>query len=100
MVRRNSGRKGWKTLMLASWLLVVGCCLFGGFVCLTWGLGFPCVVSGLLVLPLCGAAPTFLCLPQSKVGKRKRLKPLTFKRVPRAATVVVHLESVPSRIPR
>jgi hypothetical protein len=36
-------------------------------------LAFPCFVSGVLALPLCGAAPTFLCLPQRKVGKRKRL---------------------------
>ena len=88
----------------------------GGFVCcsdllvflfvwifglsLSGSLAFPCVVSGLLALPLCGAAPTFLCLPQSKVGKRKRLKPLAHKRVPRAARVVVHLESVPPHIRR
>ncbi|MDT8836069.1 hypothetical protein ParKJ_01425 [Paraburkholderia fungorum] len=63
-------------------------------------LAFPCFVIGLLALPLCGAAPTFLCLPQRKVGKRKRLTPLAHKRVPRAATVVVHLESVTSRILR
>ncbi|MFL6646067.1 MAG: hypothetical protein ACJ8GM_17395, partial [Paraburkholderia fungorum] len=44
-------------------------------------LAFPCFVSGLLALPLCGAAPTFLCLPQRKVGKRKRLKPPAHKRV-------------------
>jgi hypothetical protein len=35
-----------------------------------------------------------------QVGKRKRLKPLILKRVPRAATVVVHLESVFPRTPR
>jgi hypothetical protein len=63
-------------------------------------LAFPCFVSGLLVSPLCGAAPTFLCLPQRKVGKRKRLTPLALKRVPRTATVVVHLESVFSHIQR
>jgi len=45
-------------------------------------LAFPCFVSGLLALPLCGAAPTFLCRPQRKVGKRKRLTPLILKRVP------------------
>ena len=27
---------------------------------------FPCIVSGLLVLPLCGAAPTFLCRRKEK----------------------------------
>jgi hypothetical protein len=32
------------------------------------------ILIGLLVLPLCGAAPTFLCQPQRKVGKRKRLQ--------------------------
>ena len=76
------------------WLGVVVVCSVVG------PLAFPCFVSGLLALPLCGAAPTFLCLPQRKVGKRKRLKPLILKRVPRAATVVVHMESVPPRTPR
>jgi hypothetical protein len=63
-------------------------------------LAFPCFVSGLLALPLCGAALTSLCRPQREVSKRKRLKPLILKRVPRAATVVVHLESDLSRIRR
>jgi hypothetical protein len=27
---------------------------------------FPCFASGLLVSPLCGAAPTFLCLAKEK----------------------------------
>src|SRR6201995_189234 len=45
-------------------------------------LAFPCFLAGLLAFPLCGGAPTFLCLPQRKVGKRKRLKPPIFKRVP------------------
>ncbi len=57
-------------------------------------LAFPCFVSGLLVLPLCGAAPTFLCLPQRKVGKRKRLKPLLLSGDRGLYRVVVHLESV------
>jgi hypothetical protein len=35
-------------------------------------LAFPCILIGLLASPLCGAAPTFLCRPQRKVGKRKR----------------------------
>src|ERR1700761_8465571 len=34
----------------------------------------PLFAFGLFALPLCGAAPTFLCLPQRKVGKRKRLQ--------------------------
>src|SRR5438445_702415 len=29
---------------------------------------FPCFVIGLLVFPLCGGAPTFLCWRQRKVG--------------------------------
>ena len=62
-------------------------------------LAFPCFLIGLLALPLCGAAPTFLCLPQRKVGKRKRLTPLILKRVPRTVAVVVHLESVASHTP-
>ncbi|RKE25320.1 hypothetical protein B0G76_6847 [Paraburkholderia sp. BL23I1N1] len=61
------------------------CCSFGrvafGF-CLPGALAFPCFLIGLLASPLCGAAPTFLCLPQRKVGKRKRLTPLAHKRVP------------------
>ncbi len=61
-------------------------------------LAFPCFLIGLLALPLCGAAPTSLCQPQREVGKRKRLKPLILKRVPRTVAVVVHLESVPSHI--
>ena len=73
---------------------------FGGIVVDLGLLAFPCFVSGLLALPLCGAAPTFLCLPQRKVGKRKRLTPLILKRVPRTAAVVVHLESVPPHTPR
>ncbi|MFL9869160.1 hypothetical protein PQR67_33745, partial [Paraburkholderia fungorum] len=31
--------------------------------CVPTVLAFPCFLSGLLALPLCGAAPTFLCLP-------------------------------------
>ena len=61
---------------------------------------FSCFVSGLLVLPLCGAAPTFLCLPQRKVGKRKRLKPLMLSGHRSLLRVVVRLESVFSHIPR
>ncbi|WP_211705020.1 hypothetical protein, partial [Paraburkholderia domus] len=40
----------------------------------------------------------FSLLLQREVGKRKQLTPPIFKRVPRAVTVVVHLESVPSHI--
>jgi hypothetical protein len=72
-------------------------CLLGAFVCVPTALAFPWFLIGLLALPLCGAAPTFLCLLQRKVGKRKQLEPPA-KRVPRTATVVVHLESVPSHI--
>ena len=61
---------------------------------------FPCFVSGLLALPLCGAAPTFLCMPQRKVGKRKRLKPLMLSGSRGLLRVVVHLESVFSHILR
>jgi hypothetical protein len=37
-------------------------------------LAFPCIVVGLLVLPLCGAAPTFFAAAK-KVGKESRFKP-------------------------
>src|SRR6266705_1869601 len=54
-----------------------------GALCLcAYGLAFPCFDIGLLAFPLCGGAPTFLCLPQRKVGKRKRLKPPALTRVP------------------
>jgi hypothetical protein len=68
--------------------------------CLPAVLAFPCFLSGLLALPLCGAAPTSLCRLQREVGKRKQLTPLIPKRVPRTVAVVVHLESVFSHIPR
>ena len=65
--------------------------------CVPTALAFPCIVIGLLVLPLCGAAPTFLCRRKEKIGKRKRLE-APAKRVPRTVAVVVHLESVPSHL--
>jgi hypothetical protein len=49
-------------------------------------------------LPLCGAALTFFAAAK-KDKQRKRLE-APAKRVPRTATVVVHLESVPSHIRR
>jgi hypothetical protein len=62
------------------------------------GLGAFCInyVSGLLVLPLCGAALTFFAAAK-KDKQRKRLTPQILKRVPRTVRVVVHLESVPSQ---
>jgi hypothetical protein len=68
------------------------------FVCVPTALAFPCIVIGLLALPLCGAALTFFAAAK-KDKQRKRLEAPT-KRVPRAATVVVHLESVFSHIQR
>src|ERR1700760_4425086 len=59
-------------------------------------LAFPCCVSGLLALPLCGAALTFFAAAK-KVSKESGLPPPAYKWVPRAVAVVVHLESVPSR---
>jgi len=44
-------------------------------------LAFPCFVSGLLALPLCGAALTFFAAAK-KDKQRKRLTPLILKRVP------------------
>jgi hypothetical protein len=45
----------------------------GGFACgasflvvVPGTLAFPCCVIGLLALPLCGAAPTFLCRRKEK----------------------------------
>jgi hypothetical protein len=57
------------------------------FVVVRGALAFPCFRVGMLALPLCGAAPTFLCLPQRKVGKRKRLTPL--------APATIHLAPPP-----
>jgi hypothetical protein len=68
--------------------------LFG---CALTVLAFPCVLIGLLVLPLCGAALTFFAAAK-KDKQRKRLTPQILKRVPRTVAVVVHLESVPSHI--
>jgi hypothetical protein len=44
------------------------------FVASYWALAFPCIRVGLLVLPLCGAAPTFFAAAK-KVGKESRFKP-------------------------
>jgi hypothetical protein len=49
----------------------------------------PCAGQHLLSLP-----------PQRKISKESGFTPPAHKRVPRAATVVVHLESVFSHIPR
>jgi hypothetical protein len=86
----TGGKLGWAGLF----------CLFGGFLAVVFVvLAFPCFVSGLLALPLCGAAPTFFAAAK-KVGKESRFEPPAHKRVPRTATAVVHLESVPSHIQR
>jgi hypothetical protein len=73
-----------------------GFCLCGACFCVPAGLAFPCFLVGLLALPLCGAALTFFAAAK-KDKQRKRLE-APAKRVPRTATVVVHLESVPSHI--
>src|SRR5580658_3797529 len=52
--------------------------LFG---CALTVLAFPCVLIGLLVLPLCGAALTFFAAAK-KDKQRKRLTPPAHKRVP------------------
>jgi hypothetical protein len=74
------------------------CLWFWSFLVLA-SLAFSCCVSGLLALPLCGAALTFFAAAK-KDKQRKRLTPPAHKRVPRTATVVVHLESVLSHIRR
>jgi hypothetical protein len=48
--------------------------------CVLAALAFPCFVSGLLALPLCGAALTFFAAAK-KVSKESGLQPLAFKRV-------------------
>jgi hypothetical protein len=71
---------------LRRWTLLVVC------------LWCACFVSGLLGLPLCGAALTFFAAAK-KVSKESGLKPPAHKRVSRTVAVVVHLESVFSRTP-
>jgi len=75
------------------------CCRGLGLVVVLLVLAFPCFVGGLLALPLCGAALTFFAAAK-KVSKESGLKPLIIKRVPRAVTVVAHLESGLSRTRR
>jgi LytS/YehU family sensor histidine kinase len=86
-------------LLGGSWCFF-GFAMLGGSCSVLFGgpLAFPCFVSGLLALPLCGAALTFFAAAK-KDKQRKRLKPLVLKRVPRTVAVVVHLESVASHIP-
>jgi hypothetical protein len=45
-------------------LFLFACGAFLG--CLPTVLAFPCFVIGLFALPLCGAAPTFLCRRKEK----------------------------------
>jgi hypothetical protein len=86
--------------LFVFWALGVG---FGfavpRFGCVFAALAFPFFASGLLVLPLCGAALTFFAAAK-KVSKESGLQPLALKWVPRLEGVVVHLESVFSRTPR
>jgi hypothetical protein len=44
----------------------VGACGGLGWVVVLAVLAFPCFLIGLLALPLCGAAPTFLCRRKEK----------------------------------
>ena len=75
---------------LPAWRVCLHACGVGLSLICFWSISVPPVRGG-----------TYFSLPpQRKVGKRKRLKPLIFKRVPRAAMVVVHLESVFSHTPR
>jgi hypothetical protein len=62
-------------------------------------LAFPCFVSGLFALPLCGAALTFFAAAK-KVSKESGLQPPALKRVLGLEGAVVHLESVFSHILR
>jgi hypothetical protein len=59
------------------------CCRVLGFCCVCGGslLAFPCFRSGLLALPLCGAALTFFAAAK-KVSKESGLTPPALKRVP------------------
>jgi hypothetical protein len=52
----------WRWAFLV-FVLVCWLCPFG---CLPAALAFPCFHVGLFVLPLCGAAPTFLCRRKEK----------------------------------
>jgi hypothetical protein len=50
-------------LVFLIFLLVCWRCYFGGCFAV---LAFPCILIGLLALPLCGAALTFLCRRKEK----------------------------------
>src|ERR1700761_6512971 len=56
-------------------------CLRGAFGVFFMALAFPCFVSGVLALPLCGAALTFFAAAK-KVSKESGLTPPAPKRVP------------------
>jgi hypothetical protein len=62
---------------------VVGACCFasGGLVSfgLFEALAFPCFLVGLVALPLCGAAPTFLCRRKERQAKESGLTPPAYK---------------------
>jgi len=82
--------RGWPFLDLFACAALVGLCFYGVGLSLLcyWSISVAPVRGGhLLLLP-----------PQREVSKRKRLKPLAHKRVPRAVAVVVHLESAFSHI--
>jgi hypothetical protein len=67
------------------WLSQVFGCFFVFFLVVVLALlAFPCLLIGLLALPLCGAAPTFFAAAK-KVGKEDSFKPPAHKRVPRSA---------------
>jgi hypothetical protein len=53
--------------LFCFWFVGAGC-----FGCLPTALAFPCFHVGLFVLPLCGAAPTFLCPPRGLPSGRRR----------------------------
>jgi hypothetical protein len=68
--------------------------VFGFFLILIF-LAFSCFLIGLLVFPLCGGALTFLCLPQRKVSKRKRLTPLILTCSPFVGREVARKRMIP-----
>jgi hypothetical protein len=87
--------RGWGLLLVLLGCFVIvdgfwfcggmGGVLFSGFFCLFGDLvggpdllAFPCILSGLLALPLCGAAPTFFAAAK-KVSKESGLTPLAHK---------------------
>jgi hypothetical protein len=73
----------WVFVCLRRWSWLCSCGV--GLGCALAALAFPCILSGLFVMPLCGAALTFFAAAK-KVSKESGLQPLAFSEPSRSAT--------------